>query len=133
MANQCHLGVWVMLTTEQEGIGMCGREMGLSLVVMVGIAVLADDAFGEAEPGHASAGATRVGHIVVAGNSPGPPGKFLPPPPPRTLQRAPEGTAQRLIDAQASKAIRRNLFRKHYPHPGTDYCKKSPHRPNCRH
>lgn len=92
-----------MPTTEQKGIRMCGREIALSLVVVVGIAVLAGHAFGEAEGGQASARATRDGRVIVAGNSPGPPGKLLPPPPPRTWQRAPEGTAQRLIDAQRVK------------------------------
>ena len=107
---------------------MGGREIGLSLVTAVWIAVLAGQALGKPEEAQATARVTRNVLMVVAGNTAGPPGKFLPPPPPRTLQRAPEGTARRLIDAQASRAIRRELFRKHYQRPGQDYRKRSSHR-----
>jgi hypothetical protein len=107
-----------------------GRRMpvrGVSLVVAAGIAALAGQAFGKAEEDQSGARATRNALVVVAGNTPGPPGKFLPPPPPRTLQRAPEGTAQKLIDAQGSRAVQRELFRKLRGHTNHQ---RSP--PKCR-
>jgi hypothetical protein len=111
---------------------MVSREIGLSLVTAAWITALAGEALGKPEEDQATARATRNVLMVVAGNTRGPPGKFLPPPPPGTLQRAPEGTAQKLIDAQSSRAIRRGLFRKHYQRPGQDYCKRNSHRTNCQ-
>lgn len=108
-------------------------RLGLSLATASWVTVLSGPALGNAEAGQPTAAAMRNGRVVVAGNTSGPGGKGgFAPLRPTTLQRAPQGTAQRLMETQASRAIRRELFRKHYQRPGQDYCKRNSHRPNCQ-
>lgn len=113
-----------------------GRMLGsvrlLAVVTAAGFAAPPPDwAFATVSVRSSQAAAER--YTVLVGNTWGTPGKFQPPRP-SSLQRAPEGTAQKLLSGGTSKAIHRELWRRRTEEKARairEYCRNNPHRPNC--
>lgn len=111
---------------------MLGSVGLLALVTVVGFAAVPPD-WAYATVSVRSSQVAGESYTVLAGNTRGPAGKFQPPRP-SSLQRAPEGTAQKLLSGGTSKAIQRELWRRRAEEKARairEYCRNNP-RPNCR-
>jgi hypothetical protein len=119
---------------------MRGDRLGLSLIAT--ITILSGEAFGKAGVERSTAGAIHDGRMIVAGNRYGvwaPPGtgKPLPKPVhgPPTLNKAPAGPSDQVLPRAVREQLARERARKYwepYARSVREYCKKNPHRPNCR-
>jgi hypothetical protein len=111
---------------------MVGSVRLLAVVTVAGFSAAPPDrALATVSVRSSQAAAER--YTVLVGNFRGPPAKFQPPRP-SSLQRAPEGTAQKLLSGGTSKAIQRELWRRRAEEKARairEYCRNNPHRPNC--